>query len=606
MMDVSFRIVGVTAEDFVEPQILESGHETGVWAPWDFNKTPENRKNSWARIWRSLFIVAKLSASTSQGSVEQSLSQLINDRWQSEVTGISVFNGWYLNFEMSQLKSYLAGDSQKTAMILVAALFGLVLIACVNISNLLMSRTAEKQRTMAIRTAIGAKRKHLFNEMLLETGGLISLSVLFGLVVASIGFMLIRNNMADLVPRAAELSLNLVSILTSLIIIVVLSLLFSYARYKTINYRQLSNSLNVSGKGSGVQVSKKVRQILISSQIAVASVLVLASLVLFGDALNVMLADKGFSTDNTHSMILDGPQVQQKSDKELISMATDIKAKLADLPQIQQVSQSRSPLSAFGIVTVSDNTDGRQYNPEIKSVDSNYFDMIGQRLVDGRVFSEADIRDVASVVVVNEVFAKEYRPDGPAIGEYLSFGDETQYQIIGVVKGIKLPHNETVSARVYSPIEQSSLQFLIRFNGSTRLTEKTMASYVNGFYSGVGLFEYEPLSIAHKRLLFPQLTALWSTSVIVFIVLLLSGVGIYGILNYNILMRKTELGTRMAIGAKRLALFSEMVMPYLGLELLFITVFTVVLISLLNVVASYFPLRQIINSPVSSSLNNNE
>ena len=157
---VSYRVVGVIDESFIEPRINPIETIADIWLPWDFNQDV-GMKGQWGAISESLYFVGKLSSNYSPSQAEQKISTLINETWQDNVSGWEFFKGWHIELTLTSFKSAIVGESQKTVYMLIAGVVGLVLIALANITNLFLSRTAEKQRSLAIRAAMGATRQDL-------------------------------------------------------------------------------------------------------------------------------------------------------------------------------------------------------------------------------------------------------------------------------------------------------------------------------------------------------------------------------------------------------------------------------------------------------------
>jgi ABC-type antimicrobial peptide transport system permease subunit len=227
--------------------------------------------------------VGRLKETPTAYQAEQVITSLVNDTWIENIASIPFFNDWSIEMKLESFQTAIVGDSQNTVYQLLAGVFGLVFIAFANIANLFMSRTAEQQRQLAIYAALGAKKSHLFRGLLGDSGLLMSFSVLVAMVIASLGFSLLQANLASELPRINELGVNYITFLASIILGLLFAFSFAFFGTKMINYRALNFILQTSGKGkgkgTGVQVSKRFRQGLIVSQVAIATVLVFANVV---------------------------------------------------------------------------------------------------------------------------------------------------------------------------------------------------------------------------------------------------------------------------------------------------------------------------------------
>jgi len=269
--ETNFRVVGVLAESFIEPQLFGFGIKTDIFLPWDYNGfNIESLSESFGNWSRRHSFVGKLDSQLGVSQIEQTLTTLSNSHWRENVSEESED----LKIELQSFKQAILGDSQNTVLLLLTGVIGLVLIACTNITNLFMSRTADQQRELAIQAAVGANRRHIFQALCAQAGIVVFLSVVVALVVASGGFWVLQQYLAQQLPRVDELAINSVTLVAALFIALVLGLFFARTSANMINYRALNATLQSSGKGTGIQVSKTVRQWLIISQVTVATLLV--------------------------------------------------------------------------------------------------------------------------------------------------------------------------------------------------------------------------------------------------------------------------------------------------------------------------------------------
>jgi ABC-type antimicrobial peptide transport system permease subunit len=310
----------------------------------------------------------------------------------------------------------------------------------------------------------------------------------------------------------------------------------------------------------------------------------------------------------------------------------ELKKKLLELPEVENVSQSGSVLNGFGLWALTAVASGENFTPESTGASHNYFTMIGQELLEGDYFSEVDIKDGNRVMVVNDVFAKRLNPNGSALGLQISSGaGDDPFTIIGVVKGVKMPAQSDVPMRVYTPSRLSTTQMTLKLRDGQSVSREQVVTVISEVSSLYALFSLDTLESQKKRRLFTHYTTATTTSALAIITLFLASVGLYGILSYGTQMRRFELGTRMAIGAKRKDLvglivkdniwvivlgvalsiavmlgiyigYSETLSAYMSVDLLPIFMSTILSIALLSLFACYWPLRQFINHPAIHSL----
>jgi predicted permease len=627
---VSFRVIGVLAKSFVEPQIKHAGLITGIWLSWDYNYDAD-RTEQWIGLDDVLTFVGKLKEGLTVEQAEQVITPLVNDTWVEHVASTAFFRGWSINMQLQPFQTVILGDSTNTVYLLLAGVLGLVLIAFANIANLFMLRTAEQQRQLAICAAIGAKKHHLFRGLLVEACLLMGLSILLALVIATGGFHLLQHYLTSVLPRVAELSFNAATFVFAAALTLVLAFLFAFLSSKMINYRALNSSLQSSGKGTGVQVSKRFRQVLVVSQITISTVLVFANISLFKEAVATINQPSGFAVDNMTHLNLSVSAQKAPSNKEMAPVMTEIRKKLLSLPQVESISQSSSALDDFFRWTFTVVATNENVIPESKEVSYNYFTFFAQPLIEGNYFSESARQDGKMVMVVNDVFAKHINPDGSALGMKISTGGPDAFTIVGVVKGVLMPTEQEVPLRTYIPSSLATTEMTLKLHAGQSINRQEVVTIINEVSSLYKLFSLEKLSDIRRQKLFTQYTTAITTAVLTIITLFLACIGLYGILSYGTQMRRFELGTRMAIGAKRQHLIRLIVKDnawsitlgmaisvfvmlalyiaykaefatYISFRLWPVFLITVIAITLLSLFACYWPLRKYINQPAIHSL----
>jgi predicted permease len=636
---ISYRVIGVLAEDFVEPELAETGRETQVWMPWDYNQTGERQRQSYGNISGSLKFIGLLKKGVSQNQAKQLLTPVVNDRWQEGVAKIGFFKGWSIEILVTPVKEIILGQSESIAIKLLAGVIGLVLIACLNITNLFMARTAEKQRQMAIQAAIGATKKHLFKAMLAETSLLMFMSIIFALVLAKVGFIVMQEHFALILPRVNELSFSPITFGSAVLVTVVFSLFFAKLSTRMINYRALNTTLQSSGKGSGLQVSKKTRQVLIASQVALATVLVFANFSLLKDALKTINAPIGFTTNNISTLVLNFSSTVFPTQEEAMPIMAEVMEKLEALPQVESIAQGGGPLDGFSIRALTNLADNERYTPYLKNIDHKYFTMIEQQILQGDNITLVDRKDGNNVMLVNQAFAKQLKADGDVIGMQISPGGPDSLKIVGIVKDIAIPGDTPTGSdtaadgvpRSYVPNGLGGQTFMIKHKPGQSVSRKQLGKLLADVDARYSVFSFEAADDNLTERLFVEITTAVTTAVLASLVFLLAGIGLYGILSYGTQLRRFELGARMAIGATRKHLLSmiigdntkavligfvgsvvlfalayiglsEYIQPYLTWQVLPMLVATLVLIILVTLFACYWPLRRFINKPAIYSL----
>jgi len=626
----TYSIIGVLSPTFFEPQVRYTGRENDIYIPWDFNEVGESDRKAWGNDDSRLYYFGLKDSAASIDSISQQLSLMINNNWQQKVASREFFNDWSIAIKAKSLKSVLLGDIQQSVMLLLISIVGLVAIACANIANLFLSRIAQQQRPLAIHAALGARKKDLFSILLYESGVLMTLSMVIAIVISMVSFALMKQHLASYLPRVAELGLNGLTLGSAVLVCVILSIFFALLNQRAINYQSLNNTLQSSGKGTGIQVSKVIRHLLIVSQVFIVTLLVFVNISLFNDALTTINSDDGFEINNLISADLSRAAAKRPSFEERSATMLNIKNAIADLPQVEKVNLGASPLNNFGIYALTISGTKNRHTPQVKFVGQDYFALINQPMLSGNNF-DANSMSTRDDVIVNETFARQISETGDAIGMKLNFGGDSDVRIIGIVKDAISPGRKLAQGRLYAPTSSGSARFLISLKDNARLKKDTVIKTISQVTSQYHLDNFTTLTSQRREILYAQYTAAVASAILTIITLFLAAIGLYGILSYNTLMRRYELGTRLAVGAKRwtiikliisdnfkaiitgvvisvlamvsgYSLFHEQLASYINGTHLPIFVTTLFMVSAIALFACYWPLRPIINRPVAATL----
>lgn len=641
----SYRIVGVTGKSFVEPQIYRQGINTQLWLPWDLHLNPKSEQK-WDWSYNILYFFAKLPKGVSAEQAQQQLTSMMDDLWRAYTEAQGVERLWFVEIELTRLSEKLLGDNKRVVYLLVLGILGLVLIAGTNISNLFVSRTAEQQANLAIYAALGAKKSHLFTIVLAETSLLMFASLVLALLIASAGFFYMQTYFVELMPRVAELKVNGITVICALIFAAVASVFFALICRRMIHYRRLNKQLQSSGKGTGIQVAKGMRQALIVSQVAIATILVFANISLFKSAVNEINRPTGLNLNNLYHTSFSVAAPVYPAGDVVLPIMTELKQQLLLLPQVEQVDLSFSSLADTDSKTLMNPQTNEEVQMHVRGVGNLYFDMTGHTFLQGGMFTKADYLEVddskaensesaeteksATPVIINQALAAELFPEGSAADQTITLGDDL-LRIVGVVSNTFMPGTTKLTNQMYYPISPAATKMNIRVKPNHSLSREEVVEAVKATTSLYSLFGLERLTDRQAALLYNQYATAITTAALALITIVLATIGLYGILSYGTQMRRFELGTRMAVGAKKRDLiwliirensatifvgmvisavtlmvlytgFSAELNHYIHYSLVTWYALTLLVISVLSLFACYWPLRQYINQPAIYSL----
>ena len=488
-------------------------------------------------------------------------------------------------FFVEQTLRALVGDIRPALLILLGAVSFVLLIACANVANLLLARAMSRYKEMAIRSALGASRWRVVRQLLIE-------SVLLSVVGGAIG-LLLAVWWSDLlialgkqnIPRAVHVGLDWRVLLYTLMVSVGTGVLFGLAPALHSSKTGLSESLKEGGRGAGSgAVKNRLRASLVVSEVAIAVVLLVGAGLLIKSLWLLHSVKPGLDPTNILTFNIALPEVKYKSEEQSRFFA-DLKTRLESVPGVQSVS-SVYPLPLSGDrFTISFQIDGRPVAPkdepsaDVFVVDPGYFKTMGIGVRQGRDFNERDQHKSPQVVIVNETFARLHFPNEDIIGKRIKPGigtfedeDTPMREIVGVVGDVKNRGlSTTPQAAYYLPQTQvpfSQMIMVMKTIGDPHGMVKPATNEVAAMDADLPVFgvktmeEYISQSVSTPRF---NTTLL---SIFAAVALVLTVVGLYGVMSYAVAQRTNEIGIRLALGAQTRDVLSLIIKQGLQLVLL--------------------------------------
>ncbi|MEZ7207239.1 ABC transporter permease [Pseudoalteromonas sp. DY56-GL79] len=558
---VSFKIVGVTDERFIEPVLSTPNWHTDVWISYDYNDSPTP---TWQRNNIQTYQLLKLHDVQHARRTKLSLENWLNEQLQQQTAGEQTFANSKVQLEFVPIKMRIIGEASQVSIMMLLGSTVLLLIALSNICNLVLSRAAEQQKSFAVQAALGAKPNHLFFHIAIELGLLFISAAALSLLIAEGIIGLLKSGVVGPLARLQELQLEAHTIAFAFTVSTLLCLLLSWIVSRQLNYRHIIQQLQSSGKGTGVQISAMTRTLLVSFQLFVCLSLLTICLGIFQTSWQNLQRDTGIREQNTYQVALNlGTLLQQMSRQERSQLLLSAVDSLAKLPQVTKVGIGGYPPFSYWLPGFSNRQ--MQFEPGIEKNTFEYqstagtwpyFDTFGAKLIDGRAFTHEEAINNAPVVIVNQTLAAQLRQQGQVLGAKLyPRNGQQSVEVIGVVEDIYLPKQSNI-ARVFIPSVPTGYPFvLIETQAHAAISRAEVNQVLTGIHPQMRVYNFQSTTMLLATHLQQARVISMFTLMLSIFALALAALGIYGVCKYSVALRRFELGVRMSVGATPAAVF---------------------------------------------------
>ena len=497
------------------------------------------------------------------------------------------------SFSIKPLLEQVVGDVRRPLIVLLAAVACVLLIACANVANLLLTRATAREREIAIRTAMGAARWRIIRQLLTESVLLSVVGGLIGLLIAYWMLDALRWLSPSDIPRLPAIHMDSRVLIFTSGIALLTGVLFGMVPALRTSKMNLSEALKEGARNVAGGRHEKLRKLLVISELALSLVLLISAGLLIRSFISVERVNPGFDPQNVLGMRLSVAGTSFQDERREI-FYRDLLENVRRLPEVKSAGIADNlPLSGgigWGGITI----DGYQASADQEAIQSDvrvagvgYFETMNVPLVKGRLFDEHDTKDSAPVIVIDEHMARSYWPNSNPIGGRIKFGrdEKTPWMtIVGVVGSVKQYDLENESrVTFYLPVWQAmggTMYLVARTNIAPASVAATIASQVRSMDPNVPIFDVKTMDQRLSESLARRRFAMLALGMFAGFALLLAIIGIYGVISYSVAQRTNELGIRLALGARqidvlRLVLSSGFKLALIGIGLGLILAFAV-------------------------------
>ena len=557
----SYTVVGVMPKDF------RFVTKTDLWTTLGFDAKEENERNS-----RYMELIGRVKRGTTfaqaGAEADQITREFLNDP-KSE-----------LHAQLQPPQSLLTREARPMLLLLLSAVSFVLIIACVNIANLILARGTVRRRELAVRAALGASRFRIVRQLLLENALLAFAGGAVGLVLASWAIQFLKLGLPEYLANAnshvASLKIDAPALAFTIAVSVVTTLLFGLAPALQLSKVDLNEELKAGGRGAVNR--NRFRSALVVAEISLAMITLVGAGLMIKSLWRLVHVNPGYEPAGVLTAQIDPFGARYKEEAQVNEFYKELLERVAAIPGITSVGIINT-LNASTNVLVAEHPPvppDQQRPAQMNQVSPDYFKTMAIPLRSGRFLDERDMKGAAPVIIINETLAREQFPGENPLGKHLNFWNKS-WEIVGVVGDAHYWELNTAPPPhlyfSYQQVNWRSMSLMVRTqSGDPMRMTGPIRSELAAMDKNQPIHSFKTLETTVSDLVAPQRFTTLLLAGFAALSALLSTIGIYGVMSYLVTQSTREIGVRMALGARpfnvlRLVLGNGMTLAVIGVVL---------------------------------------